>query len=107
VSGERPTFMRVELGGGHGETSTVSEEALWWPPGKIVGRYLGPFLAQLGLVELATDPHRDVRRIEIEAAAPTSSPGRADGRVPARVRLTALRRQGERRAGVAFVGFTD
>jgi hypothetical protein len=42
VSGERLTFMRVELGGGHGETSTVSEEALWWPPGKIVGRYLGP-----------------------------------------------------------------
>jgi hypothetical protein len=21
-------------------------EALWWPPGKIVGRYLAPFLAE-------------------------------------------------------------
>jgi hypothetical protein len=52
-----------------GETSTVSEEALWWPPGKIVGRYLGPFLAQLGLVDVARDAQGNVRRIEIEAAA--------------------------------------
>ena len=29
----------------HGHASTVSTEPLWWPPAKIAGRYLAPFLA--------------------------------------------------------------
>jgi sulfide:quinone oxidoreductase len=69
VSGERPTFMRVELGGGHGETSTVSDDALWWPPGKIVGKYLSPFLASLGVTDLHPSEEEDVLQIEIDAAA--------------------------------------
>jgi sulfide:quinone oxidoreductase len=69
VSGERPTFMRVELGGGHGDASTVSDEALWWPAGKIVGRYLSPFLASLGVADLHSGAEEDVLRIEIDAAA--------------------------------------
>ena len=69
VTGERPTFMRVELGGGHGDTSTVSDEALWWPAGKIVGRYLSPFLASLGVADLRSGEEGDVLRIEIDAAA--------------------------------------
>ena len=64
LSGRRPTFMRVELEGGRGETSTVSEEALWWPPGKIVGRYLSPFLAGLGLPE-HREEEGEVVRLEI------------------------------------------
>jgi sulfide:quinone oxidoreductase len=67
LSGAQPTFMRVELSGGRGDTSTVSEEALWWPPGKIVGRYLSPFLASLGIAE-AHDEDEDVLRVEIDAA---------------------------------------
>jgi len=27
-------------------SSEIDSEALWWPPAKIVGRYLAPFLAQ-------------------------------------------------------------
>ncbi len=70
LTGGRPSFLRVELGGGHGETSTASDEPLWWPPGKIVGRYLAPFLADLGLVEVAAQrPEDDVLRIELDAAA--------------------------------------
>jgi sulfide:quinone oxidoreductase len=66
VSGEPPMFLRIELGGGHGETSTVSEEALWWPPGKIVGRYLSPFLAGLGVPEVR-DVDDDAMRVEIDS----------------------------------------
>ena len=66
VSGELPMFLRIELGGGHGETSTVSEEALWWPPGKIVGRYLSPFLAGLGVAEVR-DVDDDAMRVEIDS----------------------------------------
>jgi sulfide:quinone oxidoreductase len=69
LSAERPTFMYVELSGGSGETSEVSEEALWWPAGKIVGRYLSPFLATLGVSEVHQEADDDVLRVEIEHAA--------------------------------------
>ena len=52
MTGGAPLYLRVELGpGGQREhrllpaTGTVSSEALWWPPGKVAGRYLTPFLA--------------------------------------------------------------
>jgi sulfide:quinone oxidoreductase len=67
LTGKSPAFLRVELGGGHGETSTAADEPLWWPPGKIVGRYLAPFLAELGVLEIQPEPDEDVLRIELEA----------------------------------------
>ena len=43
ITGWVPRFLRAEaMGGG----STVDTEPLWWPPAKIVGRYLAPFLAR-------------------------------------------------------------
>ncbi len=58
LTGEASAYLRTELGGGHGETAVVSGDALWWPPAKIVGRYLAPFLAERADIELAppTDP---------------------------------------------------
>ena len=61
--------MSVELTGGGGDTSEVSDEALWWPAGKIVGRYLSPFLAGLGVAELHPEIDEDVLRVEIDEAA--------------------------------------
>lgn len=46
LTGSRPVYLRAELGGGRGETSTVDEQALWWPPSKIAARYLAPYLAE-------------------------------------------------------------
>lgn len=40
LTGDRPLFLRHDAAGG-----TVADEALWWPPAKIAGRYLAPFLA--------------------------------------------------------------
>jgi sulfide:quinone oxidoreductase len=45
LTGETPRFMRAEISGGRGEDWAVSESALWWPPSKIAGRYLSPYLA--------------------------------------------------------------
>ncbi|MBD0330277.1 MAG: CBS domain-containing protein [Thermoleophilia bacterium] len=45
LTGAEPRYLRRELAGGSGESSGVSVEPLWWPPAKIVGRYLAPFLA--------------------------------------------------------------
>jgi sulfide:quinone oxidoreductase len=70
LTGDASTFLRVELGGGHGETSEASEDPLWWPPVKIVGRYLAPFLAELGVLA-AEEPSLadEVERIELEAVS--------------------------------------
>jgi hypothetical protein len=59
--------------------SVVDTEALWWPPAKIVGRYLAPFLAQrLGLPE--TPPRTgagDVSvEVELSVRGPASTPRR-------------------------------
>ncbi len=45
LTGDAPRYMRAEVGGGHGEDWSISEHALWWPPTKIAGRYLSPYLA--------------------------------------------------------------
>jgi len=47
LTGGAPRYLRHEVSGGRGATSAVSLEPLWWPPAKIVGRHLAPFLAQL------------------------------------------------------------
>jgi sulfide:quinone oxidoreductase len=47
LTGKRPKYLRAELGGGYGETSVATDHALWFPRGKIAGRYLAPLLASL------------------------------------------------------------
>jgi sulfide:quinone oxidoreductase len=42
LTGLSPRFMAASL---LDDTSEVDSEPLWWPPAKIVGRYLAPFLA--------------------------------------------------------------
>jgi sulfide:quinone oxidoreductase len=70
LSGGRPTFLRVELTGGHGGSSTASLDPLWWQPGKIIGRRLAPFLANLGVFDVAAEPNEgDILRIETDPAA--------------------------------------
>jgi hypothetical protein len=41
----------VGFTGGAGDVSEASPEPLWWPPAKIVGRYLAPFLGAFAGVE--------------------------------------------------------
>jgi sulfide:quinone oxidoreductase len=53
LTGFVPRFIRHEEGG----PSLVDTQPLWWPPGKIVGRYLSPFLAErLGLAMSGAPP---------------------------------------------------
>jgi sulfide:quinone oxidoreductase len=70
LTGGRPLFLEAGLAGGGGETSKASDEALWWPAGKIVGRHLAPFLAGLGVVDARwTMREEELLRVEIAAAA--------------------------------------
>lgn len=52
LTGSAPRFLRSEKG-----TSIVNPHPLWWPPSKIVGRYLTPFLAEhLGMATEVDEP---------------------------------------------------
>ena len=43
LTGGDDRFMRNAVAGGEGEPE-VASHALWWPPSKVAGRYLAPFL---------------------------------------------------------------
>lgn len=63
LTGFVPRYLRADIRAG---TSVVDTEALWWPPAKIVGRHLAPFLAaQLGLTA-ALPEHAKEHAIEVE-----------------------------------------
>lgn len=53
LTGDAPIFLRVELSGGLGKTSAAAVDEPWWPPTKIVGRYLAPYLALHHELQLA------------------------------------------------------
>jgi sulfide:quinone oxidoreductase len=65
LTGIFPRYLRSEVGKG---VSTVDEEPLWWPPAKIVGRHLAPFLAErLRLSEAPPPAAREgVVTVEVE-----------------------------------------
>jgi sulfide:quinone oxidoreductase len=64
LTGMAPRYLRAEAGTRPG----LDTEPLWWPPAKIVGRYLTPFLAaKLGLAETVVGPvHEGAIPIEVE-----------------------------------------
>ena len=45
LTGSTPRYLRTEVSGGQGANERVSDHALWWPPSKIAGKRLAPYLA--------------------------------------------------------------
>ena len=50
MTGGADRFLRAELAGGRGSTGAADAQALWWPPTKVSGRYLAPYLAKIEIV---------------------------------------------------------
>jgi sulfide:quinone oxidoreductase len=46
LTGASPLYLRADISGCAGDDSTVSTRALWWPPNKLSGRYLAPYLSR-------------------------------------------------------------
>jgi sulfide:quinone oxidoreductase len=44
LTGERPLYLRTDISGTAGDVSDASGHTLWWPPSKIAGDYLAPYL---------------------------------------------------------------
>ncbi len=55
LTGDRPRYLESGLAGDEGEGGGVSLRPLWWPPSKIAGRYLAPYL--MAEVPLGPAPH--------------------------------------------------
>ncbi|MEA2519659.1 MAG: sulfide:quinone oxidoreductase, partial [Chloroflexota bacterium] len=53
LTGGAEQFLRRDLQDVHGE---VQEDALWWPPAKVYGHYLGPWVATQQLGHLPVEP---------------------------------------------------
>jgi sulfide:quinone oxidoreductase len=67
LTGLTPRYLRSEPGSVH---STVDTEPLWWPPAKIVGRYLAPFLAsQLHITKSPPPTSGDRVAVDVDLAA--------------------------------------
>ena len=60
LTGSAPRFLISEKG-----TSLVNPHPLWWPPSKIVGRYLSPFLAEHLRMAMEVDEPPDGVPVEI------------------------------------------
>jgi sulfide:quinone oxidoreductase len=77
LTGGVPRYLRSDPTSGHGNTSEIATEPLWWPPSKVAGRYLAPFLADLAGHELPAAPavpgalevHREIPMGENPGAA--------------------------------------
>lgn len=70
LTGTQPRYLRHELAA-VGQAGMASPDPLWWPPAKIVGRYLAPFLAEFSGVESTPEPSATpgTIRIEVDLAA--------------------------------------
>jgi sulfide:quinone oxidoreductase len=66
LTGKQPRYLRHELTGGAGDASEASPEPLWWPPAKIVGRYLAPFLGAFAGVESPPEAASAAVAVEVE-----------------------------------------
>jgi sulfide:quinone oxidoreductase len=62
LTGDGPIYLRA----GQGGAPAMSQAPLWWPPGKVAGRYLTPFIA--GHAAAANQP--DPALIDLEAGGP-------------------------------------
>lgn len=83
LTGGEPRYLRRELDGESHREPAASYEPLWWPPAKIVGRHLAPFLAAHAGAGVAAPQHA-------EGALPVELPLEPDtlselhvGRLPA------------------------
>ena len=73
LTGGPVRYLRSDLSGCAGDDSVVSGEALWWPPDKIAGRYLAPYLASQVGERADVMPH-DEHAIPVEAALELGDP---------------------------------
>jgi sulfide:quinone oxidoreductase len=77
LTGGEAQFLRAEVSGGEDHPPAAANHALWWPPSKIAGRWLAPYLAQRH-GELESEP--DGLEVEADLTEPRRSEAAASSR---------------------------
>ena len=75
LTGRGSQWMRQGVAGGRGD-GTTSPHALWWPPTKVAGRYLSPFLARLDggeAIDDAVSPDGKLVELDLERDLPAAA----------------------------------
>jgi hypothetical protein len=54
-------YLRADISGEADDDSTISAATLWWPPDKIVGRYLAPYSAARSVTPRTSCPRTSTR----------------------------------------------
>jgi sulfide:quinone oxidoreductase len=99
LTGGPARFLRASVSGGTGDDSIVAGEALWWPPNKLAGRYLAPYLSsQVG--EASDVMPQGEHAIPVESPLDPNTPAmqRSYRELSDRAPLTAGLRQGTHHA---------
>jgi sulfide:quinone oxidoreductase len=73
LTGGPERYLRADISGAAGDDSAISGEALWWPPDKISGRYLAPYLSSRIGEELDVMPKGE-HALPVETALDTIEP---------------------------------
>ncbi len=64
LTGIAPTYLCAQIAGSSGDSFEIAATPLWWPPGKIAGRHLAPYLA--GHEPLSREETLEDRRPSLE-----------------------------------------
>jgi sulfide:quinone oxidoreductase len=84
LTGGRAWYMRADISGGASTDSMISSAPLWWPPNKLCGRYLAPFLSsRVGDAADVTPQHaHDAPLEQLEPETPHARIELVDFRAP-------------------------
>jgi sulfide:quinone oxidoreductase len=64
LTGDRARYLRADISGDAGDDSVIADTALWWPPNKLYGHYLAPYLSsQVGSEADVRPPDEPVRTV--------------------------------------------
>ena len=68
LTGVAPTYLRAAVSEEPPRRGELAADPLWWPPTKIAGRYLGPYLARAGDRPQAAQPDRRASAVDAKEA---------------------------------------
>jgi sulfide:quinone oxidoreductase len=77
LTGGGPWYLRGELAEGE-QGSYATTEPLWWPPAKIMGRHLAPFLARVSGTSMDDAIDAPVTGVQIDVELPAELSGAGD-----------------------------
>jgi sulfide:quinone oxidoreductase len=67
LTGGPPRYLRADISGRAGDDSVISRDALWWPPDKLAGRYLAPYISSQTGSALDVQTSAGEQAVQVEA----------------------------------------